>query len=186
MAFAVELYFDTTSEAAVRAIWRELAERGIARSLHESENRPHVSLAVYEQLQLVECERALRRFADETAPFPLTLSDLGVFPIAHEDQEAVVFAAPTVTRHLLDLHEEMHRLLGPLGRSPWAYYLPGAWTPHCTLAFRLPARLVPDALAVCRRLALPLDCRVEAIGVNETGPAKPLFAHRLRPATRRS
>ncbi len=182
MAFAVELYFDAASEAAVRAVWRELAEREIVCYLHESENRPHVSLAAYEQLRLAECERALRRFANETAPFPLTLSHLGVFPIAHEGQEAVVFAAPTVTRHLLDLHEEMHRLLGLLGRSPWAYYLPGAWVPHCTLAFRLPARLVPDALAVCRRLALPLACQVEAIGVSETGRAKPLFAHGLRPA----
>jgi hypothetical protein len=37
-------------------------------------------------------------------------------------------------------------------------------------------------IAICRALPLPLDCRIEAIGVIETGPVRLLSSHRLRGA----
>ncbi len=176
MPFAIELFFDDATEAAVQQVWSALAERRIAPYLRESSNRPHVSLAVSERLDVAGCARALDAFAIATPGFPVTLASLGLFPSA---PEPVVFAAPVVTVGLLALHAEVCALLASVAQDPSAYYLPGRWTPHCSLAVHFPPERVIPAIEVCQRLPLPLDGRIVAIGAVETRPARPLFSYPL-------
>ena len=174
MPYAIELFVDAAAEAAVREIWSALAERRIAPYLHESPSRPHVSVGVYGALDLDAAAASLRSFAAATAPLPFTLASWGLFPSA---SEPVVFAAPVVTVALLALHERACQQLASVARGPSAYYLPGQWTPHCSLAVHFPPERALDALEVCRALPLPLSGRFEAIGAIETGPARPLFTY---------
>jgi hypothetical protein len=176
MPYAIELFFDEETETAVRRVWAALAERGIAPYLHESLNRPHVSLAVYDALDLDLAATALEAFAATTTPLPISLASWGLFPTA---PEPVVFAAPVVTGALLALHERACAQLASVAQGPSAYYLPGRWTPHCSLAVHFPPERVMRAVELCRGLPLPLAGRFEAIGVVETRPARPLFSYPL-------
>lgn len=176
MPYAVELFFDQATDTAIRRIWRILAQREIALYLYQSANRPHLTVALYDDLALTQTDATLAQFAAETPRLPLTLALLGVFPLA---REAVVFTAPIVTSRLLALHARLHALLTPMAVRPDEQYIPERWVAHCSLATHCPPERVLDALTVSLGLPLPLDAWVEEVGVVQTSPARPQFSHRL-------
>jgi 2'-5' RNA ligase len=100
-----------------------LAETGLAPYMHTSGNRPHLTLAIYQELVLAEAKERLTLLAATSKSLPITFSHIGLFPTP----EAVVFVAPRVTSDLLELHSRLHDLLADIGRQLLAYYLPGQW-----------------------------------------------------------
>src|SRR5207249_672755 len=77
MAIGVSLWFDDALEARVRALWRMIAERGISRVLHDGPYRPHVTLGVWERLDLERFVPALRALAGSIPPVPIALASAG-------------------------------------------------------------------------------------------------------------
>ena len=175
MPFAVHLYFDTVSEETIWTIWRNLAHSGVAPYMAASGARPHVTLAIYKTVAVSETEQHIQDWAKNHHPFHFAFSHLGVFCAPNP----VVFAAPTVTTPLLDLHQAFHQAFGELGDEPLAYYLPGNWVPHCTMAFELDLAAVPEALAIAQELPLPLKGQITEIGLVEFRPVKDLFTFPL-------
>jgi 2'-5' RNA ligase len=166
MPFAVEMMLDDVSADVVRYTWRDLAALGIAPWSHESGARPHVTLGVCEKVDQSACARFLADFAAEHPAPAVRFSSIGVFA----SDPAVVFLAPVVTADLLGLHMRFHDRFRELATDPWAYYLPGQWVPHCTLAMECPVALIPKAVDICRAVSLPLDGRLEAVGIVEFRP----------------
>jgi 2'-5' RNA ligase len=166
MPFAVELYFDQQTETEVRAIWNELADNGISDAMSQGDACPHVSLGVYRDLEISSCSDALSRFAGVTSRLDVTLASLGLFPTS----EGVVFLAPVVTSDLLNLHERFHRQFAGFSGSPWSYYLPGNWVPHCTLAIGISSELLPRTIEICERMVRPFHGRFERVGIVEFPP----------------
>jgi 2'-5' RNA ligase len=160
MSFAIELYFDEDAEAVVLAAWKAMADAGISTALLDGVQRPHVTLGVSDEISQT-FKNALALFAKEIAPFDLTLSHLGAFNTA----EGVVFIAPTPTRALLDLHKRFHTFFDEHAGKKWPLYLPGAWVPHCTLAFRLTPEQLQHAFAIAAGIKLPMTCRIIEIGL---------------------
>lgn len=175
MPFAVHLFFDTNTEAVVKLAWKRLADTGIAPYMHYSGNRPHLSLAIYENLDLTACEQELESFAAGRDPLPVIFQYVGIFPTTL----ATVFLGPTVTAGLLELHAQIHEVLRTVGSDPSPYYLPGKWIPHCTLALELEPRLIAQALDIGLQTSLPLSGQITEIGVIEFRPVKHLFGFRL-------
>jgi 2'-5' RNA ligase len=160
MSFAVEMYFDESTEAAVRNLWKAVADAGLSTAVLDGVQRPHVTLGVCDELS-ANFKNALALFARELKPIDLVLSHVGCFTAT----EGVVFLAPTVTRPLLDLHTHFHRFFDEHAAKKWAYYLPGAWVPHCTVAFRLTPEQIPKTLQIAATLALPVSCQVREVGL---------------------
>lgn len=174
MPFAIQLFVDPVSDSAVRSLWEEVANTGLSK-MRDSGNRPHFSLAIYGELDMSVCDNLLKLFAATHAPFALTIASLGIF----HAEKTVVFLVPIVNSDLLDLHREVHELLQDTGAFPVPYYLPGNWTPHCTLANRVPPHLLSHVVDIGLRVAFPLSFSIEEIGVIEYPPVKHLFAFRL-------
>ncbi len=175
MPFAVHLFFDAAIETAVRNAWKELADNGIAPYMHQSNNRPHLTLAIYQDLNLKECQPALQTIASALTPIPVCFEHVGVFPTV----PAGVFISPTVTINLLQFHAQIQKTLQGVGTAPNAYYLPGQWTPHCTLALELDPLLTPRVLEVGLRMPWPLRGEVTEIGVIQFRPVEHLFGFSL-------
>ncbi|MGB9801116.1 MAG: 2'-5' RNA ligase family protein [Thermanaerothrix sp.] len=167
MSFAVELYFDPTTDAMVRQAWDYLAEAGVSAVMRESGYRPHLTLGVSESLDLDGAGMALEGLARRYPPFALTLSSLGVFLAS----EATVFLGVTVTQTLLALHAEFQACIQPYAQGIWDYYRVDAWVPHCTLAFNLPPARVPEAVAIGQQIPLPIRAQVVALGITVLSPA---------------
>ena len=165
MPFAIELALDPAAGAAVRRIWRELEAAGIT-DMARSGADPHISLGIWNALDLRACQAELAAFAREIEPIPVTLASVRTF------STGTVFLAPGADPGLVALHAGFHRRFAQLGTGAWDYYAPGLWVPHCTLAMDLTPELTPTALAIARRAPLPLGGRLERIGIVAFRPVR--------------
>ncbi|UXA20312.1 2'-5' RNA ligase family protein [Mycobacterium sp. SMC-4] len=143
MVHSVELLFDAATDAAVRRIWDDLTEAGI-RSLaaHESpSNRPHVTLTVADHLDGA-VDDALRPLLTRL-PMPCVIGA----PMFFGSGAAVTLVRLLVpSAELLALHADVHRATTPhRNTDPMPHTEPGHWTPHVTLARRLPVDLLGTA-----------------------------------------
>ena len=175
MPFAVELFLDAAADAAVRAIWRALADAGVLRTMLDIGSHPHVSLADSEDLDAERFRPVLEAFARETRPLECSLASVGVFPT----DEGVVFLAPVVTRQLLALHRAFHARCSAFGAEASAYYRPGNWVPHCTLAMGVAPAAVPEAVRVCLDAGVPIRGRFERVALVEFRPVRVVYAFDL-------
>lgn len=177
MPFAVELYFDATTDTTVRQIWKAMADAGISASMLQADFRPHVSLGVCHQLDAEGLIHALSPFVTTLAPFPLSLSSIGIFPTS----EGVIFLGVTVTQQLLDMHAAFYQIFEKYASNRLEYYQTGVWVPHCTLAFDLSLDRLADAVTVCGQTALPILGYVQEIGLVDVAPThcRTLYSHNL-------
>lgn len=126
---SIELLLDAATEARVRDEWMRLAEAGLSSlGRHPSpSNRLHVTLLVRPTLPALTFETAIGML-----PVPVVLGALTVF--VHGDRGVLV--RPLMRDQRLDtLHRAVHDAAPPGDDA--AHTVPGAWTPHVTLARRL-------------------------------------------------
>lgn len=146
MVHSVELLFDAETEAAIRQVWNDLADAGI-RSLagHRSPtNRPHVTLTVAEHLG-GGVNQALRPVLD-LLPLSCVIGAPMLFG-AGPSVTVVRLVVPSVD--LLAVHADVHRASLPhMGEGPLPHADPGRWTPHVTLARRVPLDQLGGAVAL--------------------------------------
>ena len=116
MPFAIELTLDAEAGDAVRALWRALADAGIDSFMLRSGAAPHITLAVYDDLDIDAYVTTLGAFATAVAVHAVTFASIGVFPTT-----GVVFLAPVVTPELLAIHARFppssRRAASPRGRT---------------------------------------------------------------------
>lgn len=176
MGYAVELYFDPGSDLAVRRIWSGIADVFGLSTMLTSGGRPHVSLAVYtDDLDCRSFPQELFAFAQSLAPFEFQLGSVGTFPT----EEGVVFLAPVVTSELLALHERFHTTFSRYGGCASAYYLPGHWVPHCTVATNLEDAEMGKVVQHCWKHFRPIQGRFQTIGLIEFRPVTELVTFKL-------
>jgi len=170
MPYALQLYFDPSTDATVRQLWRRFEGAGIAGHLVETANRPHLTLVIYDDLDVVTAERELLLFVPTLAPFPVTFAHVGVFT----QPSPVVFLAPVVTIDLLDLHQVTHERFAGFGTGPHPFYLPRRWTPHCTIALHVDRQTLPLSMEVTQEISLPMTGTVTELGIVRVSPTSPL------------
>jgi 2'-5' RNA ligase len=132
MAHAVEVFFDSTTEAAIKTVWARLEAAGVpslATRTHRR-HRPHISLSVAERIKTGQLHDARERLA--AAHLDVTLYSPAIFP-----RRGVLYLSVVPTLALLRLHEDVHVALHDSLVAPWDLYSVGAWVPHCTLAQEL-------------------------------------------------
>jgi 2'-5' RNA ligase superfamily len=160
LAHAVELFFDAAAETRVRALWGNVAHAQVERLPRCASPlyRPHVSLAVFESDDPEWVVPALRRAIVSAGDLELSLSALGLFVDADRTLPFLVVAA---NERLVDLHHLLAAVVEAHGMQSRPFYLPQAWTPHCTLPFELAD--VGDVVAVAAAVAgarLPITASV--------------------------
>lgn len=164
MPYAVELYFEAEATQKLRASSYRLTG-------FEQDMQPHVSLAVFETCQQEDIKHLLTAFARETSAFRLKFAAIGSFP----GTEGVIFLAPVVSQDLLTLHQRFHRHLSLINQSSLAYYVPGQWVPHCTLAFGVPDENIAGLMQGFRLEPLFDEVQVTEIGLIKARPFADLF-----------
>ena len=105
--FAIELTFDPETAARVAGLWEAIARAGLSTSMQDVGAFPHVSLAVFDDVDCYKLRRTIADFARSTPPMETHLSAVGTFPGA----EGVVFIAPVVTEELLAMHARLRQIL---------------------------------------------------------------------------
>lgn len=172
MPFAIELALDRESAAAVRTLWRRMAEAGI-RFMAESGADPHVSLAIWDSLEVEPAIAEVTALAPATAPVALTFTAVRTFGAE------VVYLALAPSQRLVDLQARVQARIGALGRRGWPHYAPAAWVPHCTVAMDLGSVTLDTALAVAAGLKLPLSARLDRMAIVQFRPVRERYSQPL-------
>jgi 2'-5' RNA ligase len=145
MVHSVELVFDPDTDAAIRSIWDDLTEAGVrSQAAHKApSNRPHVTLTVAESMD--ESVNDALRPVLQRLPMACTIGAPMLF--GRRDFTLVRLVVPSA--ELLSLHAEVRSAClphMPTGALPHSE--PGQWTPHVTLARRVPVDQLQSALAL--------------------------------------
>jgi 2'-5' RNA ligase len=178
-AFAAVLYFDDFTEKRVRQAWEALDQYGVpsAATTHEESYRPHITLAIVNTPYPEQAAARLRMPLSNVAGLPVSMTALGFFLT----NKAPAYLSVAPTSALLDLHERVHAALG--GMDSWAYYRPGNWMPHCTLAMDVTCQTtVAEALG---ETPLPIHATIGSAHMVEL-PGQPPAADASRPRAIRS
>ena len=171
MPFAVELALDAVAAATVRATWDELARAGVD-YMASCGARPHVSLGIWEEMNIRAAADTVHAFARDTPPVPIVLERASRFP------GGVVYLALRPDTRLAALQQRFHGAMIH-ARGGWPHYAPGTWVPHCTMAMDYPPRLQGVAERIVASMAVPLTARLEAIEIIEFRPVRTRFARPL-------
>ncbi len=136
MTQSVELTLDPRADDAVRELWALLAAEGLPTEQRRSpspspSHRPHVTMVAVDHLDPA---------ADAALPGLLSGLDLplrlgGLLAFGPRRGHVVLARQVVADRPLLDLQAAV-ALLG--GADPDGHFGPGRWTPHVTLARRVP------------------------------------------------
>ncbi len=167
---------DSVSEAAIWKLFESVSDAGLSSFMLKSGARPHVSLALFKEIDLADFKSELKSFADKIEPFEVTFASIATFPT----EEGVVFLAPIVTPKLLDVHSRFHSAFSRYRSYASDHYLPNRWVPHCTVSMDLRSDQIGRVIDVCRQAHLPISGKFERIGVIEYRPVKELFTYDLR------
>jgi 2'-5' RNA ligase len=175
MPLALELAIDSPLADRVRDVWMEMTRQGLGVDMLAAGATPHVTLGVFDQIDTQRAPEVLAAFASQTAAIELEFASIGTFP------GGIVFLGPIVVDELLEANRALHHATADLSTSPWPYYLPRGWVPHCTLAEKLPPERVGDAVILAHALLrFPLLSRLHSLQLVEFPPVRQLFAAPLR------
>lgn len=165
---SLEFVLDADADAAIRREWAVLASAGLPSQARHTgpSNRPHVTMLVRPSLPDLPAD-ALR----DRLPLPLTLGAPVLFGIG---RTRVIARSVVPSLPLLDLHAAVHDLAGAGEDAP--HTVPGEWTPHVTLARRVPLDRVGEALAALGgEGGEPIGARV--IGIRRWDAASRTVSH---------
>lgn len=159
MTFGAAFLLDPQTEAALRAGWQSVAGAGLSSFMSGLDYPPHMTLFLSERMDRPALREAFQALAGKTQPFPTTFAALGVFP----GESGVVFLSPIVNQALLDLHAAFWRAAETHVQEIPAYYSPGQWVPHITLAFAIPPAQLGAVTGVLARAPLPQHGQITGI-----------------------
>lgn len=161
MSHAVELFFDRAADARVRGVWTALGDAGFER--RKGTWRPHVSLSVFDSADLGHLLPSLEERVRPARGLRLRMAHLGIFVDA---EQPLAFLGVTPSEELLGLQRRLATALDLLADSTRDYYVPTAWTPHCTLPVKVDR--TDSLLEVVRKSNLPIDAEVEHVKMIDT------------------
>ncbi|GAB6179245.1 2'-5' RNA ligase family protein [Desulfotomaculum defluvii] len=171
MTYAVNLYFNEEAENYIMGIWRSLDSMEKGKCLTCYDGRPHITLAIYEDLDVELAKERLKSLVREIASFRLKFLQIGIFP----HNKGAIFLAPNLTDELFKIHRIFHNLFKDYDGQGWDYYKPQAWYPHCTLSMETPTEAIPSVLAEVLKVFSPIDVTIRSIGIVSLDPINYLF-----------
>lgn len=162
MACDICLFLDGETENVIRKVWSVLRTRGFSSPLLRSGGKPHLTLAIWEDLDPELVLDDLKDFAKTHRAFPVTFSSVATFG----PESGTVFLGPVFTPPLILVHHQLYRIFGEVSEMSEGLYRPGSWVPHCSLTLGLPPESMPEALLTCLDLVhLPIRGWIREIGL---------------------
>ena len=140
-------YLDPETEIIFRGLWKDLSEQNISHYGVETKGkRPHITIADYGAIDKNIFMKLADGFYEDKEKVDLTLNVLGTFI-----STGTLFIAPTLSTELLDFHSSHHDYFRTFNENEASFYLPSKWSPHCTIASRLPEDKMDQAFSYCRK-----------------------------------
>lgn len=162
-AYALVGYLDSESETLFKEIWKDLSLRGITNyGVDTKGKRPHITLADYNNLDKNNFIERLNKFYEGRFKVDISLSILGTFL-----STGTLFLAPAMSKELIAFHGDHHEHFKDFNDNEGSLYIPGTWTPHCTIASRLSEENIVKTFKYCRDNLSKLKSKLNEIALLE-------------------
>jgi 2'-5' RNA ligase len=145
MTFAISLKAVNTTADPIRALWDKVSLFGSGPSMVTLNYPPHITLAVYDDIDPDVLKAVLQRGFAEAPALLLTFTRLCFF----DSDPLVLWADPSPSPALAEAYSAIHACIDPAKCHP--HYRPGAWIPHCTLGTQIKEEHRADAIAFTAR-----------------------------------
>ncbi|WP_052466352.1 2'-5' RNA ligase family protein [Beduini massiliensis] len=163
VTYAVVGLLDEKTTQYFQTMWKDLKERQITDYGTSYPHRyPHLTFADYTDIDLTRAAALFDRVLQNQEQIELSFLVLGTFL-----NTKTLFLAPTFSQKLYDLHASIHDHLKEFDRDQDSFYLKGRWNPHCTIASRLNASEMSEAIHYCQLYLNPMKVRVVEIALIE-------------------
>ena len=173
--YAIQLYFDSTTEKQIFAFRESVYQLGITPVLGKMGDRPHVTFAVFSQEDPEILKRIAHDFSLGIQSFAVELAAIGVFPTT----DNVVYLTPVPSLQLIKTHATFHQVLKKEKIEPSKYYLPDRWVPHCTLEFEQPDDQFYLGVELFKRNFSPIQGQFTKLGIVAFHPIEYLAEYPL-------
>lgn len=177
MSFAINLYFNKEGEQAILKIWESLALLNIGKCMSCTNGRPHITLAIYNDLEMSKAKEVLEVITQDVYSFKLTFLQIGIFPL----HKGTIFLTPNLTNELFLIHGRLHDAFAKWAEQGWEYYKPQVWHPHCTLSMETPVAEIPKVLEEILKNFQCIEVTVESMGIASLDPIEYLCEFPLVP-----
>jgi 2'-5' RNA ligase len=160
MPYAVELLLREDDSGVFDDFWTWMSDHRYGTMM---DGRPHITLAVWDTLDLDVVAAWLATLAGTTAPLSVQFVSIGIFP----NYPCVLFLGPIVTGALTAVQAHVIANLPAEPGSLWGNYRPGRWVPHCTLGMGLDLEECMAATRQAKEIDLPIDATLDRLAVVE-------------------
>jgi len=164
----VALHFNEELEKEIFKIWQEMSKRGVAEFPLASGMTPHMTLGLYNNIDVNKFTADVEKFAKETEPFSTDFYSAGIFPT----EIISLFIYPVPTKDLIKIHNDFHKFVQIDDDHSHQYYLPGRWIPHTTLAYNADESRIDSALFHEINAFFPLSGSITAVSIAHLWPFK--------------
>lgn len=130
MVYSIDLYFDQETEKQITKHPHPVLEPSLYCRCMQWITRPHITLGIYNNLDLVTSDCLLQQLTNTIQPFCVTLYSLSTY----SDRRNIILS-PCTNRKLHHLQQLLSNLFINFDSTCWDSYRPENWTPHCTLAY---------------------------------------------------
>jgi 2'-5' RNA ligase len=173
MPFAIGIKADNDTARPIRALWDEVGRLEPTPTMIGMGYPPHVTLAIYDQLDEAKAVAALDAAFARIPAIRLTFGAIDWF----ENDPLVLWAVPGAHGLLQQAHAAVHRMIGPMLCRP--HYRPGHWVPHCTLGTAIPHDRRDEARAMTQRVVAPFEVTFDTADVVRFLPVEVIREQRL-------
>jgi 2'-5' RNA ligase len=170
MGFAVILLVSEPQREVFYDVFRAAKTDMLAKGMP-----PHISLAVFDEVEVTQLDRVVERFSQDTNPLDVWMSSIGMFPT----EQPYALMLPTVTATLLETHRRFHQEMGELAENCWGYYKPDHWSPHLTLGSADSLASALEIISVAYESKLTGQYLFDEVSLIEWHPVKTISSYKL-------
>lgn len=128
--YAIVSQLDAQHQQLTENLWTELDKKFGLQGAY-TKSFPHFSYHVAQEYDLGMLEPLVQRIAQNTQPFQVTTSGLGVFT----GSLPILYIPVVRTQELSQVHQALWHKASKTGSGIIEHYHPERWLPHITLAF---------------------------------------------------
>ena len=160
MIYALEMFFDINTERKIMNYYTDIKENGISSYLLDIENIPHITIGVFNDIDLDRTNETLKVYCSKIEKFKIRFGSIGIFT----QPKSCVFIAPDITGKFIELHKSLHQAFNYCFAQGFEYYLPDKWIPHCAVDISNDINVVCRSTEYLIKTFKPFEALITHIG----------------------
>jgi 2'-5' RNA ligase len=173
LPYTIELQLNRAAETKFLAHWETLRNEGVSDLLFQLGYKPHMTLAMYREIDEAKTIAKLERFIADESPIAVEFRHMTV-------DKAGIFSQPRENGALRKFHARFEKKFGKSFRD---YDHAGLWMPHCTIGMELPTEKIGPVMDKLLASWAPITGIADRLALVKFRPGQILWRKKL-PAPR--